>query len=62
MSEFVTPQFEDLNNFVPPVLVQKKIPNLKVELFAFILLLVIATGLVYLILNFNSLVEFRELS
>lgn len=62
MSEFITPQFEDLNKFDPPVLVQKKIPNLKVELIAFILLLIIAAGLIYLILNFNSLVEFRELS
>jgi len=62
MAEFVTPQFEDLHKFVASPTVQKRIPNLKVELFAFVILFLIAAGLIYLIVNFNSLVEFRELS
>ena len=40
----------------------KKIPNFWVELISFILLLIIFGCLVYLILNFNTIVEFRELN
>lgn len=39
----------------------KRIPNLKVEIVAFFLLSMILGMLMYLILNYTALVEFREL-
>jgi hypothetical protein len=40
----------------------RKIPNFWVELVSFLLLVVIAISLGYLIVNYNSIVEFRELT